>query len=222
MDLVTAHSTVMASGHVTEHITSMAPLLTARAAGSLSVVFDVVAAGWWLFEYLMHGRIAPRQSGNENQAPDRTNLAVIAGLYGSIVAAAILGHFGHLPWPGHNTWPVITGIVLILLGIALRIWATYTLGRFFQFHIQVLDGQHIVTGGPYRFVRHPSYAGTILVMAGFGFASGDIWGLVAALAIIGTALAIRIRAEERMLTASFGAEYERFAAKRKRVLPALL
>jgi len=221
MDLVTAHGLVLATGHMVIHATSMAPLMTARAAGSLSVIFDVVAAGWWLFEFLMHGRIAP-QTGNENKPPDRTNVAVVYGIYLSVIAAEVLGHFGHLPWPGHNTWPVITGIVLVATGTAIRAWSMRTLGRFFQFHIQILDGHRVVTDGPYRFVRHPSYTGLILVMAGFGFAGGDIWGLVAALVIIGTALTIRIRAEERLLTVEFGPEYERFAAKRKRVLPAVL
>jgi protein-S-isoprenylcysteine O-methyltransferase Ste14 len=221
MDLVTAHPLVLATGHLLVHATSMAPLMTARAAGALSVIFDVVAAGWWLFEFLMHGRIAP-QTGNENQPPDWTNLAVVVGIYLSVIAAEVLGHFGHLPWPGHNTWPVITGIILVLTGTAIRAWSMRTLGRFFQFHIQVQDGHRVVTDGPYRFVRHPSYTGLILVMAGFGFASGDVWGLVAALLIIGTALTLRIRAEERLLTANLGTEYELFAAKRKRILPALL
>jgi protein-S-isoprenylcysteine O-methyltransferase Ste14 len=221
MNPMTAHAVVLATGHAVVHATSMAPLMTARAAGSLSVIFDVAAAGWWVFEFLMHGRIAP-QTGNENQSPDRTDLAVVIGIYLSVIAAEVLGHFGHLPWPGHNTWPVITGIVLVVAGAAIRAWSMRTLGRFFQFHIQVLDGQRVVTDGPYRFVRHPSYTGLILVMAGFGFASGDILGLVATMVIIGTALTIRIRAEERLLIAALGPEYERFAAKRKRVLPAVL
>jgi protein-S-isoprenylcysteine O-methyltransferase Ste14 len=219
MGLATAHAVVMAAGNIVVHATSMAPLMTARAAGALSVIFDVVAAGWWVFEFIMHGRQAPLTGAD--QPPDRTDLAVVAGIYLGIIAAEVLGHFGHLPWPGHNTWPVITGIVLVVLGTAIRAWSMRTLGRFFQFHIQVLDGHRVVTDGPYRFVRHPAYSGLILIMAGFGFASGDILGLVAPLAIIGVALTLRIRAEERMLTATLGSEYELFAAKRKRVLPAV-
>lgn len=211
MDLVTAHEFV--------HATGMAPLMTARAAGAVSVIFDVVAGAWWVFEFVMHIRQAPR-TGTEQPA-DRTSAAVSLSLYLGIIAAEVLGHDGHMPWPGGSVWPVLTGIALILAGIAVRAWCIATLGRFFQFHIQVLGDHQVVTGGPYRFVRHPSYTGLILVLAGFGFASGDILGLAAAEVIIVTGLAIRMRAEEQQLIAALGPEYERFAAKRKRVLPAV-
>ena len=219
MDLMTTHALVLSTGHEVVHATSMAPLMTARAAGALSVIFDVVAGAWWVFEFLMHARQAPRTSAE--QPGDRTSAAVSLSLYLGIIAAVVLGHFGHLPWPGGSTWPVVTGIVLVLTGTAIRAWCIATLGRFFQFHIQVLEGHQVVTGGPYRFVRHPSYTGLILVLAGFGFASGDILGLVAAVAIIITGLTIRMRAEEQQLTAALGPEYELFAATRKRVLPAV-
>jgi protein-S-isoprenylcysteine O-methyltransferase Ste14 len=152
---------------------------------------------------------------------DPTSGAVSLGLYLGIIAAEVLGHNGHLPWPGSSLWPVITGIVLILTGTAIRAWCIATLGRFFQFHIQVLGDHRVVTDGPYRFVRHPSYTGLLLVMAGFGFASGDILGLVVAWVFIIAGLTVRIRAEERQLTAALGPEYERFAATRKRVVPAV-
>ena len=104
-------------------------------------------------------------------------------------------------------------------GIGLRAWSIVTLGRFFQYRIKVQPGHRVVTGGPYRYVRHPSYTGIAMVLAGIALASGDVWSLLAVTALGGAGLAVRIRAEERQLTQALGAEYERFAAGRKRLVP---
>jgi protein-S-isoprenylcysteine O-methyltransferase Ste14 len=113
---------------------------------------------------------------------------------------------------GGLVWPVVAGVVLIAVGIGLRGWSIATLGRFFQYWIKVQPGHRVVTDGPYRYVRHPSYTGIAL-------ACDDVWGLVAVAVLGGAGLAVRIRAEERQLTRALGAEYEHFAAGRKRLVP---
>ena len=77
----------------------------------------------------------------------------------------------------------------------------------------------MVTGGPYRHVRHPSYTGIALVLTGVALACDDVWSLVAVAVLGGTGLAVRIHAEERQLTESLGSEYADFAAGRKRLIP---
>jgi protein-S-isoprenylcysteine O-methyltransferase Ste14 len=58
-----------------------------------------------------------------------------------------------------------------------------------------------------------------MVLAGIALASGDVWSLLAVAVLGGAGLSVRIRAEERQLTQALGAEYERFAAGRKRLVP---
>jgi protein-S-isoprenylcysteine O-methyltransferase Ste14 len=108
---------------------------------------------------------------------------------------------------------------LIALGVALRAWSIATLGRFFQYHIEVQAEHRVVTTGPYRYVRHPSYSGLALVLAGIALATGDVLSLAAAAVLGGAGIAVRIRAEERQLTEALGADYERFAVGRKRLVP---
>jgi protein-S-isoprenylcysteine O-methyltransferase Ste14 len=150
---------------------------------------------------------------------DPTALVVSACIAGSLVAAVRIGRSGPAPWPGGQVWPVVAGIALIVLGVALRGWSIATLGRFFQYHIEVQPGHRVVTGGPYRYVRHPSYSGLALILVGFALATGDVLSLAAVAVLGGTGLVVRIRAEERQLTDALGPEYERFAAHRKRLLP---
>ena len=66
---------------------------------------------------------------------------------------------------------------------------------------------------------HPSYSGILLVLAGIALATGDVLSLAAVAVLGGTGLTVRIRAEERQLTEAQGAQYERFAAQRKRLVP---
>ena len=56
------------------------------------------------------------------------------------------------------------------LGLALRVWAIATLGGAFRTTVEVEPGQTVVSSGPYVWVRHPSYAGLLLIVAGFGAA----------------------------------------------------
>ena len=58
-------------------------------------------------------------------------------LFGSVFAAINLGRHEVWLWPGGRLWPAIVGLVMIAAGIALRAWSIATLGRFFQYRIQV-------------------------------------------------------------------------------------
>jgi protein-S-isoprenylcysteine O-methyltransferase Ste14 len=106
-----------------------------------------------------------------------------------------------------------------VLGAGIRAWAIGSLGRFFQYQIEIQPGHRVVTRGPYRFVRHPSYTGITLAIIGFAVGCGDVYCLLATVVLIAIGLAVRIRAEERQLTEALGAEYREFAAHRKRLIP---
>ncbi len=89
----------------------------------------------------------------------------------------------------------------------------------FQYQITIQPGHQVVTSGPYRYLRHPAYSAVALVLVGIALACDDVWSLVAVAALGGMGLAVRIHAEERQLTQALGAEYEHFAADRKRLVP---
>jgi protein-S-isoprenylcysteine O-methyltransferase Ste14 len=117
-------------------------------------------------------------------------------------------------------WPLlVAGLVLMCVGIAIRQWAFAVLGRFFTIDVRVQTGQTVVEGGPYRWVRHPSYTGLIVTFLGLGLALGN-WGSLALAAVVPTAgLVYRIRFEERALLAGLGEPYRRYAEGRPRLVP---
>jgi len=184
--------------------------------GPAEAVFIIAVGTWVLFEAVMRVVQRLRAAGPSD---DRSFFVLLPAMAATVIAAEALGRRGGLPWPGGEVWPVVAGIALIAAGLALRIWSIATLGRFFQYQIQVQSGHRVVTGGPYRYVRHPSYTGIALVLAGIALACDDVWSLAAVAVLGGAGLWVRIRAEERQLTEALGADYERFAAGRKRLVP---
>jgi protein-S-isoprenylcysteine O-methyltransferase Ste14 len=184
--------------------------------GAAEAAFTVAIAVWLVFELVM--RVRQHLQSKGPASVDRSAFVLVPCLGGCVVLAEVLGRRGGLPWPGGLVWPVVAGLVLIAAGIGLRAWSIVTLGRFFQYWIKIQPGHRVVTGGPYRYVRHPSYTGA-LVLTGLALACDDVWSLVAVAVLGGTGLAVRIHVEERQLTESLGGEYEQYAAGRKRLVP---
>jgi methyltransferase len=124
--------------------------------------------------------------------------------YGFIVAvhalffAACLAEGLLAPWAGLGWWSWL-GLALFLAGQALRYSSMAALGWRWSTRVYVLPEAPLVAAGPYRFLRHPIYAGVTLELAGFPMLLG-LWGALAGIALLHPfAVLRRIRLEERAL-----------------------
>ena len=113
------------------------------------------------------------------------------------------------------------GIALILAGLLFRWYAIVMLGRFFTVDVAVHVGHSVVESGPYRWIRHPAYSGTLLTLLGIGLALGNLAGLLALLGLAGIGFAKRIAAEEAVLVAALGESYRRYMRHTWRLVPLL-
>ena len=104
-------------------------------------------------------------------------------------------------------------------GIAVRFWSFRALGRYFTFKVQTSVDQPVITSGPYRFVRHPSYAAVLLMVMGVGLFLGSWWSFVWLTASVFCGLLFRIRVEEQALLQQLGDRYVTYAAGHKRLVP---
>ena len=113
------------------------------------------------------------------------------------------------------------GVVVVqVLAVILVIWARITFGmRSLHFAANPTAGG-LVTSGPYRFVRHPIYA-AILFFVWAGVASHPTLLDVGLRILVSVATAVRIVAEERLVTARYP-EYAAYAARTKRLIPFVL
>jgi protein-S-isoprenylcysteine O-methyltransferase len=107
-----------------------------------------------------------------------------------------------------NRVTIITSIV-IALGLILRTWAVVSLGRWFTWNVTVQPGQTLVTDGPYRLVRHPSYMGAWLMFVGSCVLLRSYVAAFAASILLLLAFLRRIRHEELLMLATFP-EYEAY------------
>ena len=104
---------------------------------------------------------------------------------------------------------------------AIRVWAIVTLGQALRTTVEVDPGQAIISTGPYARIRHPSYAGLLLILAGLGFALGEWRSLAICVVLPLPALLLRIRVEEAELTRVLGTAYRRYQQHTKRLIPEL-
>ena len=111
------------------------------------------------------------------------------------------------------------GLVLFWSGVSLRLWSFQALGRYFTFTVQTSTDQPVIVDGPYRVIRHPSYAGLLLIIMAIGLFIGNWWSLVCLTGTITGGLVFRIRVEERALTRNLGDRYLSYAATHKRLVP---
>lgn len=124
--------------------------------------------------------------------------------------------------PGaHGYGPLIVGVVLMWAGLGLRVWAIVVLGEAFRTTVEVDQGQRVIDTGPYRMIRHPSYAGVMLIAVGYGIAAASWPALV--LSVLGpfVVLTRRILVEERALVATLGSAYSAYEKRTKRIIPGL-
>jgi len=124
-----------------------------------------------------------------------------------------------IPWK--RTALFFSGIAFMLAGVALRFYAMSVLGRFFTYYVAVHTEQTVVEVGPYRYVRHPSYTGALMIFVGLGLALGNWAGLLALLVCVGIAYAYRISVEESVLAAALGEPYQKYMRRTRRLVPFL-
>jgi protein-S-isoprenylcysteine O-methyltransferase Ste14 len=96
------------------------------------------------------------------------------------------------------------------------------LGRFFTYDVAIHAGQTVIEAGPYRYIRHPSYTGGLVTLAGIGLALGNWAALLALLACAGTGYAYRMYVEEAALVAALGEPYKAYMLRTTRLLPFFL
>lgn len=110
------------------------------------------------------------------------------------------------------------GLALFTVGGALRLWPVFVLGRRFSGLVAIQPGHTLVTSGVYSIIRHPSYLGLLIGSLGWGLAFRSVVGVLLAVLTVPVILA-RIRAEEALLHAHFGGEYDAYRARTARFIP---
>lgn len=179
-------------------------------------VFLVTVAAWAVFELINTSVIGGRPRLSKFREDRGSYFFIAIAIYLTILVVILIREANLGLLPTLFQW---LGLALIWLGTFLRTWAVYSLGRAFTVVVQVNPGQHLVTTGPYRWVRHPAYTALFFAFGGFGLAVGTGLGAILAIAIALIGISYRVRVEERALLAAFGAEYQTYMEHTGRFFP---
>lgn len=110
------------------------------------------------------------------------------------------------------------GVALYTVGGILRLAPVFVLGRRFSGLVAIQPEHRLVTSGLYGVIRHPSYLGLVVNVLGWALAFRSGVG-VAIVALVILVLLGRINAEERLLSQTFGSEYDDYRARTWRLVP---
>ena len=116
--------------------------------------------------------------------------------FATAVAALLLAQ------PTWEAWRA--GLIIAVAGECLRVWAAGHLEK----------GREVTRSGPYRFLRHPLYAGSVAIALGVAVASRSIVVAVVVASYMGLTIAAAIRLEEAELRKAFGSAYDDYRASR--------
>lgn len=113
----------------------------------------------------------------------------------------------------------MAGGFAVVVGLAVAVAASQRLGRELKAHPAPAPAAVLSVDGPYRFVRHPIYAGLLLVALGLTVAAGSVVAVLAFVALL-TLLTLKARFEERLLAERFS-DYPEYARRTPRFVPRL-
>jgi protein-S-isoprenylcysteine O-methyltransferase Ste14 len=107
----------------------------------------------------------------------------------------------------------VAGLVVAIASALFAAWAMWSLGRGYGIRMDLFEGHQLVTGGPYRVVRHPMYLGILAFHLGATLAMQSVMLLGATVLYVIPFTAARIVAEEKVLLEGFGAKWAAFTAR---------
>lgn len=180
--------------------------------GAVELVFAVGWAAFWLYW------LVAAFSMKRGRVPWSRELGIRAVI---IVLAVLLLRLGAFRGHTLNTtpWRAGLGLALFALGLGFALWARLKLGRNWGTPMTQKDEPELVTGGPYRLVRHPIYSGVLIGAVGTAVALSWMWliaGLLAGIYFIYSATV-----EERYLTEQFPDSYPAYKHSTKMLVPFL-
>jgi protein-S-isoprenylcysteine O-methyltransferase Ste14 len=173
-----------------------------------------------LFSYLPEFMLVARSRPAAGEKTDKgsTGVIVLAGWLGMFAGFAVAGMPAFILHSEQKAW-FAAGIVLMLTGAILRRYCQYVLGKHFTGNVKAAADQPVIEAGLYRWVRHPSYTGGMLMYLGTGLALTNWLSVVIIEGAGMLAYWYRVRVEERALLGHIGPRYEAYMRRTKRFVP---
>jgi protein-S-isoprenylcysteine O-methyltransferase Ste14 len=183
----------------------------------------IVAGGLLFFGSLIWTRVGAGGAGGASAKRSSLSrwgvfiqmLGFFAAGFGAIVVA--------LPWTSPEA--LLAGFAvaaLMLLSVFLFTAAARAMGANWSIVARMREGHELVTGGVFARLRHPIYTAMAAFLVAMAIGFGHLLGLIVAAPLFALGTWIRVREEEKLLRAEFGAAYDDYAARVKRFVPGVI
>jgi len=183
----------------------------------MSWIFISVYVLWFLSEIILNTQLRAGKADKQNK--DKSSLSFIwITLIISMTAASLFASYYYYPFVA-SPYIRYTGAGIVLLGIIFRLYAIKTLGRYFTVNVTIREGHKIIKQGLYKYLRHPSYTGSLLSFVGFGISLNNWVSFLIVMIPVTASFIRRMNIEERALTEQFGEEYITYKKQTWRLLP---
>lgn len=175
-------------------------------AGIIAAIAAINALQWYylISEIIMTRRTRP---GTDNAFDKGTNRLVWILVASAFILAwlPVILDLGRLLLLGD--WLTWAGVAIMLTGIIFRQYAISVLGKFFTATVQIKNNHELIKAGPYRYLRHPSYLGILIIAIGLGIALANWISLLLCIVLPVIGVLRRIKVEEKELQQHFGKQY---------------
>lgn len=181
----------------------------------------LIAAVWVAFAiYWLIAMVGNKRT--QRREPASSRLAYILAL----IVGGVLIAWRHSPWGrvlDLHLWPhslalYWTSLAVLVAGLGFSVWARVHLGRNWSGAVTVKQGHELIRSGPYHYVRHPIYTGILTAVTATAICAGTLRAVLG-LAVIAAALIVKLRAEERVMRATFPGQYEKYCEEVPALIP---
>jgi protein-S-isoprenylcysteine O-methyltransferase Ste14 len=180
---------------------SAGSLHDARAWAMLATFFGasalITAWLWFRDKALLERRV---KAGPGSEPDPAQNVVQALASLSFLATFAVPGLDARFGWSHVPLAVSLAGDSMIALGFAI-VFLTFRENTFTAGTIEIAEGQHVIDSGPYAVVRHPMYAGALILIAGIPLALGSWWGLAPA-ALLVPVIVWRLIREEAFLAAN--------------------
>jgi protein-S-isoprenylcysteine O-methyltransferase Ste14 len=184
----------------------------------MAIAWQILYWSWVISELWI--AIATRTRSGGGKLHDRGTLRILwIVLVLSLVSGIWFGEASQIGRIPNAHWMRITGLFVFIAGLLLRWTAVLSLGKAFSSNVAIREAQRVRTTGLYRWMRHPSYTGLILLFIAVGIHARNWVAFLIVTVPTTAAVLYRIRVEEAALREHFGLEYIEYSRRTRRLVP---
>ena len=185
---------------------------------TFSILWQFLYYGWVVSELAV--AIGTRTRRDRGNVRDRGTLYLLWAVIFTSMTVGLswtdMRTFGNVP--GVH-WMIWFALALFVFGFALRWIAIFSLGKSFSSNVAIHSTQTVVKSGLYRWMRHPSYTGLILIFVATGLRTRNWVAFLIITVPTIAAVLYRIHVEETALREHFGEEYIAYSRETRRLIP---